>query len=166
MCVNSKCLIKQISNTHTACHHSRDFIMLYWPHNPSYMLHFRKLENMFSVIRASKISTTVLRLRTIKARPVTCYSCLKVPSALCSTFTNTNASTTLKYINVDCMDATFYVGYEDFGPKDGRVIVAVHGAPGHSDDFKVLFAPLYTMGFRVIAINFPGNVHSFICSLV
>ena len=127
---------------------------------------FQKIENMFSVIRASKISKTVLRLRTIKARPVTCYSCLKVPSALCSTFTNTNASTTLKYINVDCMDATFNVGYEDFGPKDGRVIVAVHGAPGHSDDFKVLFAPLYTMGFRVIAINFPGNVHSFICSLV
>ena len=52
------------------------------------------------------------------------------------------------------------VGYVDVGPREGDVIVAVHGAMGGLQGLAELFQPLSKAGYRVVAPEFPGKYRS------
>jgi len=49
------------------------------------------------------------------------------------------------------------VGYIDVGPRDGPVVLVVHGAIGGIKDFTDLFESLSLAGNRVLLPEFPGT---------
>jgi pimeloyl-ACP methyl ester carboxylesterase/membrane protein DedA with SNARE-associated domain len=59
---------------------------------------------------------------------------------------------------------TITLAYQDAGPKDGPVVVLLHGSPGSGGDFKRtdngLISSLTTKGYRVIAPDLPGFGYS------
>ncbi|MBX2850316.1 MAG: alpha/beta fold hydrolase [Phycisphaeraceae bacterium] len=59
---------------------------------------------------------------------------------------------------------TITLAYQDAGPKDGPVIVLLHGSPGKGADFKRtdngLIPSLAAQGYRVIAPDMPGFGYS------
>lgn len=63
----------------------------------------------------------------------------------------------IQYMIVSSHEKQFTVGFTDEGPKDGPILLALHGVPGGSMDFSPLFEPLLDAGIRIITINFPGN---------
>lgn len=50
--------------------------------------------------------------------------------------------------------------YNDWGPKDGNPIIAVHGLTGNGHDFDYLAEELIQDGHRFIAIDLPGRGRS------
>lgn len=59
---------------------------------------------------------------------------------------------------------TVTLAYQDKGPRDGPVVVLVHGSPGDSGNFdqtdNALIPALADKGYRVIAPDLPGFGHS------
>ncbi|MEO0477343.1 MAG: alpha/beta hydrolase, partial [Planctomycetota bacterium] len=59
---------------------------------------------------------------------------------------------------------TITLAYQDAGPKDGPVIVLLHGSPGDSSNFAMtdngLIETLADEGYRVIAPDMPGFGYS------
>lgn len=50
--------------------------------------------------------------------------------------------------------------YNDWGPKDGDIIICVHGLTGNGHDFDEIAPMLVEDGYRVIAIDLPGRGRS------
>jgi len=48
------------------------------------------------------------------------------------------------------------VSYADVGPRDGLIVVAIHGAPGSISDFTELYEHLPAAGIRCLVPEFPG----------
>lgn len=50
--------------------------------------------------------------------------------------------------------------YSDWGAKDGRLVICVHGLTGNGFDFDYIAPALVEQGYRVIAIDLPGRGRS------
>lgn len=50
--------------------------------------------------------------------------------------------------------------YSDWGPKDGNIVICVHGLTGNGHDFDYLAPALVEDGHQVIAIDLPGRGRS------
>ncbi|XP_002734550.1 uncharacterized protein LOC100371208 [Saccoglossus kowalevskii] len=62
----------------------------------------------------------------------------------------------LKHIEVTSLGAVFDMVYADIGPRDGPVIIGVHGTPATYKTFFSLFEYFSKAGIRFIAVNMPG----------
>ncbi|XP_077994504.1 2-hydroxy-6-oxononadienedioate/2-hydroxy-6-oxononatrienedioate hydrolase-like [Glandiceps talaboti] len=62
----------------------------------------------------------------------------------------------LKRIDVHVLETTFNVSYADIGPRDGPVIMCLHGSPATYRSYHTLFQPLTAAGLRLILPNLPG----------
>jgi haloalkane dehalogenase len=64
---------------------------------------------------------------------------------------------TAHYIDVDnADDSTLYMHYLDEGPRDGRVVLMMHGNPAWSYLVRDHVKPLVDAGYRVIALDLVG----------
>ncbi|ELU06632.1 hypothetical protein CAPTEDRAFT_189267 [Capitella teleta] len=50
----------------------------------------------------------------------------------------------------------FKVGFVDVGPRDGQLLICLHGVPGDLLHFSPLFSPLTKAGIRMLVPEFPG----------
>ena len=76
----------------------------------------------------------------------------------CSDLSSTN------HVDVVVGESIANVRYADCGPRDGPVVLALHGAPGGIQDFMELFGPLMSAGIRFIVPEFPGTLHLYTVS--
>ncbi|PIK45895.1 hypothetical protein BSL78_17234 [Apostichopus japonicus] len=63
---------------------------------------------------------------------------------------------TLKEIPINALGENFNVIYAQAGPKDGDVVLMVHGSPASHKGFQNMAEPLVANGYQVILPNFPG----------
>ncbi len=50
--------------------------------------------------------------------------------------------------------------YSDWGPKDGRIVVCIHGLTGNGHDFDFIAPVLAENGYRVVALDLAGRGRS------
>lgn len=80
-------------------------------------------------------------------------------SAPAETKTNENLISSIApvdYVTVPFNQTSSKVGFVDVGPREGPVVIALHGAPGGVQDFAELYGPLADRGIRFIVPEFPG----------
>lgn len=84
-------------------------------------------------------------------------------AASAETKTKENLIPTVDYVTVPFNQTSSKVGFVDVGPREGPVVIALHGAPGGVQDFAELYGPLAERGIRFIVPEFPGIL--LICSI-
>lgn len=114
------------------------------------------LLKVFSLIRGiSFLHSDIFRTKSVQ----TFIEIMDCSSAPAETKTNENSIPsipTVDYVTVPFNQTSSKVGFVDVGPREGPVVIALHGAPGGVQDFAELYGPLADRGIRFIVPEFPG----------